>query len=258
MFRPIRLLFVLLTLPTLFRAADPPDPSVWEPTFVDEFDGDRLDYTKWTPRDPWGVVRNDELQAYVIKAFHVENGFLKIRCEDVPAFYDGAKREFRSGMMTTTGKFSQQYGRFEIRCRVPKGKGLWPAFWLLPEPPAWPPEIDVLEILGHEPDKVYFSNHWPAPADPDGNSLSQTGEFKGIDFSKAHHTFAIEWEENLIRWFVDGVERHRSEREVPDTPMFLLVNLALGGGWAGEPDASTQFPADFEVDFIKAWRKRGK
>lgn len=247
------LLFASLSFP--IAAEEVFDPETWTPTFVDEFDGDRLDYERWTPKDPWGVVRNEELQAYILKAFHLEEGFLKIRCEDIPAFYDGAKRDYRSGMMTTTGKFSQQYGRFEIRCKVPRGKGLWPAFWLLPEPPAWPPEIDVLEILGHEPDKVYFTHHWPAPANPNEESLSVTGEFQGPDFSADFHTFAVQWEKGLLRWFVDGVERHRSTREVPDEPMFLLVNLAVGG-WAEAPEAGTSFPADFEIDFIKVWENR--
>ncbi len=232
-----------------------PDPAVWELTFSDEFDGERLDYSKWTPKDPWGVVRNDELQAYILKAFEVKEGALTIRCEDEPAFYDGAKRDYRSGMMTTTGKFAQRYGRFEIRCRVPEGRGLWPAFWMLPEPPAWPPEIDILEILCQEPDKIYLSNHWPDPKNPGGDSLSQTGEFKGVDFSDGFHTVAVEWDPGEIRWFIDGIQRHRSDQSVPDEPMFLLVNLAVGG-WAEHPTPETVFPAEFEVDYVRAWKRK--
>lgn len=232
------------------------DSEGWELTFVDEFDGERLDYTKWTPRDPWGVVRNDELQAYIVKAFHTNEGILTIRCEDEPAFYDGAKRDYRSGMMSTSGKFAQTYGRFEIRCQVPRGRGLWPAFWLLPDPPTWPPEIDILEILGHETDRAYMSLHWPDPAKPGGDSLSVTGEHKGTDFSDGFHTLAIEWEKGEIRWYIDGVERHRVTEHVPDQPMFLLVNLAVGGEWAGAPTPETVFPADFLVDYVRVWKKR--
>jgi len=226
----------------------------WTLTFEDRFEGERLDYEKWTPQDPWGVERNEELQGYVLHAFHLEDGILKIRCDRKPSFYDGKRRDFRSGMMTTTRKFSQRYGRFEIRCRVPAGRGLWPAFWLLPEPPAWPPEIDVLEILGEEPDRVYFSHHWPHPQRPTEDSRAITGEFKGPDFSADFHTFAVEWEAEELRWYVDGVLRHRSDREIPQVPMFLLANLAVGG-WAAEPDESTPFPADFEIDFIRVWKK---
>lgn len=225
----------------------------WQLVFEDRFEGERLDYDKWTPRDPWGVVRNEELQGYVLHAFHLEDGILKIRCDRKPSFYDGARREFRSGMMSTTGKFSQRYGRFEIRCRVPAGRGLWPAFWLLPEPPSWPPEIDVFEILGEEPDQVHFSHHWPDPERP-GESRAISKAFRGPDFSAAFHTFAVEWEPEEIRWYVDGVLRHRSSEEVPQVPMFLLVNLAVGG-WAEEPDESTPFPADLEVDFVRVWQR---
>ncbi|MEM7600667.1 MAG: glycoside hydrolase family 16 protein, partial [Verrucomicrobiota bacterium] len=128
----------------LLAQSDEPD-SGWILTFEDEFDGPKLDDSKWTPEDPWEVERNEELQGYIIQAFHQEGGILRIRCENKPTFYDGEKRDFRSGMMSTTRKFSQTFGKFEIRCRVPRGRGLWPAFWLLPEPPSWPPEIDVLE-----------------------------------------------------------------------------------------------------------------
>lgn len=250
----ISLLFLALVVVSCAVSESEVDPTKWELTFSDEFDGDKLDYSKWTPRDPWEVVRNDELQAYITKAFTVKDGILSIRCEDEPAYYDGAKRDYRSGMMTTTGKFSQTYGRFEARCRVPKGRGLWPAFWMLPEPPAWPPEIDILEVLCHEPDKVYMSSHWINPKD-EYNSLSQTGEYKGVDFSDGFHTIAVEWEEKEIRWYVDGIERHRTSKNVPNVPMFLLLNLAVGGDWAKAPDAKTVFPAKFQIDYVRVWKR---
>lgn len=228
----------------------------WVLTFYDDFEGDRLDYEKWTPRDPWEVVRNEELQGYWIKAFRVEGGLLRIRCEDEPTFYDGARRDFRSGMMTTSGKFSQAFGRFEIRCRVPSGRGLWPAFWLLPDPPSWPPEIDVMELLGEQPDTVYFSHHWRDPGESRDESLSLTKEFRGPDFSEMFHLFAIEWDEEEIRWYVDGILRYRASEKVPQVAMFLLVNLAVGG-WAEEPDESTPFPSEFFIDWVRVWKREG-
>ncbi|MEM6278937.1 MAG: glycoside hydrolase family 16 protein [Verrucomicrobiota bacterium] len=245
--------FLALAANVAVAEEDLSDP--WHLTFEDEFEGPKLDYEKWTPEDPWGVERNDELQGYVIQAFQQREGILYIRCENKPTFYDGKKRNYRSGMMSTTRKFSQRYGKFEIRCRVPSGRGLWPAFWLLPEPPSWPPEIDVLEILGHETDRVYMSNHWVDPSHPEGNSQSITGEFRGPDFAEGFHVFSILWEPGRIQWFVDGILRHESTREVPDVPMFLLVNLAVGG-WAEAPDQSTQFPADFEIDYVRVWQKQ--
>jgi len=247
-------IIIALCLVFVTVTAEDFDASQWELTFSDEFEGNTLDEKKWNPVDPWGVVRNDELQGYVQNAFIVKDGILKIHCDDSASFYDGAKRNYRSGMMTTTGKFAQKYGRFEIRCKVPKGRGLWPAFWMLPEPPAWPPEIDILEILCQETDTIYLTNHWPDPANP-GASKSNTHSFKGPDFSADFHNFAVEWEKGEIRWLIDGIERHRSQTEVPDLPMFLMVNLAVGG-WAGKPDEKTVFPADFEVDYVKAWRRK--
>lgn len=232
------------------------DPAVWELTFSDEFEGEQLDYEKWIPKDPWGFERNDELQGYVQKAFHLEDGILKIRCEKEASFYSGKKRDYRSGMMTTLGRFSQKYGRFEIRCRVPAGKGLWPAFWLLADKPlSWPPEIDILEILGENPRRIYFSHHWADAQNPGGDSKSMTAEVDGADFSKKFHTLTLEWEEDEMRWYIDGVEKHRSREQVPARSMFLLVNLAVGG-WAEAPDSTTPFPSDFEIDYVRVWSKK--
>jgi len=250
MFRLKPALLVLLLLAARpLRAAGPE----WELTFVDDFDHPALDKRKWNPRDPWEVVRNQELQAYVSNSFSIEKGVLQILCTRTPAVYDGARRRYSSGMMTTAGKFSQKYGKFEIRCKVPRGKGLWPAFWMLPDPPAWPPEIDILEILGHEPKRVHLTLHWPHPDNPKTQSLSNGSHFTGPDFSADFHTFGIEWEKGEIRWYVDGTERHRATQNVPDVAMFLMINLAVGG-WAGEPDPQTIFPASFEIDYVKAWR----
>ncbi|NNE90238.1 MAG: glycoside hydrolase family 16 protein [Verrucomicrobiales bacterium] len=230
------------------------DPEVWKLTFVDEFDGGKLDREKWNPYDPWEVVRNGELQGYVPNSIFFKDGVLRIRASKQQSLYDGETRAYSSGIITTKSKFSQKYGRFEICCKVPKGKGLWPAFWMLPEPLAWPPEIDVMELLGHETNVAYLTHHWPHPRLKD-ESESITKDFKGPDFSAGFHTFAVEWEPDEIRWFVDGVQRHRAKKQIPDVPMFLLVNLAVGGGWPGNPNEKTEFPAYFEVDYVKAWKK---
>lgn len=224
----------------------------WQLVFSDEFNGDRLNLAKWNPNDPWGRERNEELQAYVTNAFTVTNGLLRIVAERAPAKYAGKPREFTSGMMTTYQKFSQAFGRWEIRCRVPRGKGFWPAFWLLPEPLGWPPEVDILEIIGREPDKVHLTHHWH---DAEGKLQSDTGVWSGPDFSADFHTFALEWEPDHLAWFVDGVERFRSLRSIPQGPMYLLLNLAIGGRWPGAPDETTVFPSAFEVDYVRVYRR---
>lgn len=250
-FRGIALSAVLFVV-ALTSYGDSADRPGWKLTFDDEFEGTTLDLTKWNPKDPGEHERNHELQAYVTNAFAVGAGMLRVKAEKREAFYSGKMRSISSGMMTTKGKFAQEYGRFEIRCRVPKGKGMWPAFWLLPEPGGWPPEIDVLEILGHEPDKVYMTHHY---RDAEHKHKSHGGSWGGPDFSADFHDFAVEWSPERIVWFVDGVERFRSEDSIPKGKMFLLLNLAVGGDWPGSPDEQTQFPAAVEVKYVRAYQK---
>jgi beta-glucanase (GH16 family) len=251
LFKPARVLLGLLFLFALNTVAQPADKPGWKLTFDDEFDG-KLDTNKWNFRDPWGRERNQELQAYVKDAFEITNGVLRIKAEKRTAHYAGKDRAYTSGMMTTHDKFSQQYGRFEIRCRIPSGKGMWPAFWLLPDPLGWPPEIDILEILGHQPEKIYMTHHF---RNDQRQHKSHGGSWVGPDFSKEFHEYAVEWSPESIRWFVDGVEHYRSDHDIPKTKMYVLVNLAVGGDWPGAPDDKTIFPAAFEVDYVRVYEK---
>jgi beta-glucanase (GH16 family) len=233
-------------------AAETADRPGWKLTFQDEFDGDALNTRKWNPNDPGGRERNHELQAYVKDAFEVRGGVLFIHADQRQALYDGKQRAYTSGMMTTLGKFRQEYGRFEIRCQVPRGKGLWPAFWLLPETPGWPPEIDVLEILGHNPTRVHMTHHF---RDEQQKHRSHGGSWVGPDFSADYHEFAVEWSPQAIVWYVDGAQRFRSEKSIPHCKMYLLVNLAVGGDWPGAPDERTHFPVAFAVDYVRVYER---
>ena len=225
----------------------------WKLTFQDEFDGASLDLTKWNPQDPWGKVRNRELQAYVKDAFTVHDGILRVTVAKRAADYDGAPRQYTSGMMTTYRKFAQKYGWFEIRCRVPKGNGLWPAFWMLPEPLGWPPEIDVMENLGQDTQVAYFTNHFTAADGKHGSKGS--GKMATPDLSADFHTYAVEWSPESIVWYFDGVQKFRSAEGVPQQPMYLLVNLAIGGNWPVPPDQTTVLPASLDVDYVRAYAK---
>ena len=247
---------VLLTLPLFAVSAcladERHEKKGWDLTFYDEFNGNRLNTHLWEPMDPWQQERNKEMQAYVRDAFVVHDGVLRIVANEQRASYDGKVRDYVSGMKTTQGRFSQQYGWFEIRAKVPKGRGLWPAFWLLSDSLTWPPEIDVMEILGHETDKVYFNNHWLSE---EGGVLDASQNWKGPDFSAGFHVFAVEWGPDAIIWYVDGVERARLTENIPHEPMFILVNLAVGGVWPGAPNTLTGFPASFDIDYVRVYEK---
>lgn len=227
-----------------------PEKPGWRLTFHDEFSGTKLDKSKWIDSYPNDLRThsNNEKQYYATDGYEVKGGRLILRAE---------KRRmggmlYTSGMAATFGKFSQKFGWFEMRAKFPKGKGFWPAFWLLPHDDTWPPEIDILEILGHETEMIYFSTHWNQ--EPHGHRYN-TSQWKGPDFSKEFHTFALEWNEKECVWYVDGVERARSRIGVPKVPMYVLVNLAVGGDWPGDPDATTVFPGVMEVDWVRVYKK---
>ncbi|MEP6716041.1 MAG: hypothetical protein ABJC09_10740, partial [Terriglobia bacterium] len=132
----------------------------WVPTFADEFNGSEPDLTKWALHDPAGRQRDWEVQAYVPGAIQVSGGSAHLKADRGRAVYDGVNREFTSGIMTTYGTFAQTYGRFEIRCRMPAGKGLEPKFWLLPVPSGNVPAINVFDAVGSDTSRELFGNEW--------------------------------------------------------------------------------------------------
>jgi beta-glucanase (GH16 family) len=233
------------------ESQDGMDKPGWTLTFNDEFDGTALDTTKWMDQYWHGRTHsNNEQQYYAPDGYEVSDGRLRFIAEQ----REMGGMLYTSGMVTSFESFAQQYGWFEIRARFPKGQGLWPVFWLLPATKEWPPEIDVLEILGHETEKVYFSTHWSSVAAADNHQF-KTGDYVGPDFSADFHTFAVEWQDGLCIWYVDGVERYRSVAGIPDEPMYVIANLAVGGDWPGMPDATTPFPSYMDIDYIRVYQR---
>jgi hypothetical protein len=220
---------------------------VWRTTYRDGQAADEFDIRT--------IKGNKEVELYVdpgfqhlgLDPFHLRGGMLDITAERPPERARSALRGYQyvSGVITTQPSFSQTYGYFEMRAKLPAGKGVWPAFWLVRQDLSWPPEVDIMESIG-QPSEYYATLHSNDLKDP-GTKISISPD----DF----HTFAVAWDPKSIVWFVDGRETKRMPTP-PDMnkPMYMIANLALGGDWAGFPDASTPFPATFRIDYIRAYR----
>lgn len=215
--------------------------------FEDEFSGSRLDRARWQTEMEWGRKTTGELQRYDDSALVVDGGALTVVASKTP---DG-DRPYSSGAIATFDRFEFTYGYAEIRARMPSGQGLWPAFWLASTDPAIGSEIDVVEFLGHEPDTVHLAMHY----DSDGEHFEPQVTYRGEDFTRGWHTFGVEWSPGAVVWYVDGVERARRVVGVPSTPMYLIANMAVGGEWPGDPDPTTEFPASYEIDYIRVYER---
>src|SRR5579863_9478904 len=163
--RPFLLLLVCVSLPGQKSVPPQADRNLnWVLTFDDEFNGTELDLLHWSPHDPWGKVRNRQLQAWAPDSMAVREGQLHLvaqkTTEAKPVRFEGKDREYVSGIVTTFGTFAQTYGRFEIRCRVPAGQGLRSGFALYPVPLGPLPKIDVLGVSGNAPATISFGNYW--------------------------------------------------------------------------------------------------
>jgi beta-glucanase (GH16 family) len=219
-------------------------------TFSDEFSGKTLDRSVWTTNYT-NVIPSlpKELEIYLPDNFSISEGVLHIRTDDRAV--DGFK--YSSGAMTTFGSFVQRYGYFEIRAKLPVGKGLFPAFWLLPWDKSWPPEIDVMEFLGRDLTTINTTYHY---TDPKTGHRSDGSSIKAEDWTKDYHVFAVDWRPNLIVWYIDGKEVKRFfGPHVADMAMFMLLNTTVGvGDWVGSPDSSTPFPSYFDIDYVRVWQ----
>ena len=228
------------------------------PAFQDDFDGTELS-GQWAHCFYWREEHctnewSQEKASYTAANLRVVDGQLRLTAlrQDTPVYLmDGTRHtyEFSSGMVSSEGRFSFTYGCVEIRAKLPKGRGLWPALWLMAADRRWPPEVDIMEYIGSEPDRVHMSLH------PDDGGSPKSVTFVGPDFSEDWHTFALDWQRDSLTFLVDGTERVRiTGNNVPSEPMYLLVNLAVGGNWAGPPSDETSFPATFAIDYVKVWK----
>lgn len=248
----------------------PDEEKEWELVWQDEFESEQLDLEKWsfqfgTGSDEgltnWG---NNELQYYTDREENllIEDGHLHIIAQKES--YEG--QQYTSARIRTRGKGDWMFGRIEIRAKLPQGKGIWPAVWMLATKDnfQWPRdgEIDIMEMVGHEPNKVHGTVHYQDLNNDRNHGLdgSDYALQEGI-FADDFHIFSILWKINEIQFFVDGnpyfsiTQSALAPHYYPFNNSFhLLMNVAVGGNWPGNPDGTTQFPQSLIVDYVRVYQ----
>ncbi|MFW6364040.1 MAG: glycoside hydrolase family 16 protein, partial [Spirochaeta sp.] len=245
----------------------------WTLEFEDDFSGDAVDTETWSFEignghshgiPGWG---NAELQYYTDEE---QNAFIRDNHLVIRALEDVREDEFGTYSYTSARMISQdsvsvQYGRIDVRARLPHGQGIWPAVWMLganlPEV-GWPAsgEIDIMEYLGHQTDRVHGTIHGPGYSG--GGGIGDTYISDG-EFSQDFHTFSLIWDEDIIIWLVDDepfhvvtaehVRRFYNADWVFNQEFFFILNMAVGGHWPGNPDDTTSFPQEMEIDYIRVY-----
>ena len=242
---------------------------IWQ----DEFNGAELNMEDWNYEfhEPGWV--NNELQSYSDSPenIFVKDGKLVIKAKKIE---EGEKTFYTSGRINTKGKHDFKYGLFEARAKVPNGKGFLPAFWMMPADERiygpWPKcgEIDIMEVVGSQTDKVYGTLHFGEP-----HKQIQGSYILGIDdFSEEYHLYSCEWEPGKLRFYVDNElyftandwdsnKEGHSQMAYPapfDQPFYIILNLAVGGDWPGKPNETTKFEenAELKVDYVRVYQKK--
>ena len=244
-----------------------PTPAAWERdgwniVWHDEFEGPELDRTNWNFDIGGGGWGNAEWEYYSDRPenIRIEDGMLVIEAREDPTLPGG--RPYSSGRIKTQGLHAWTYGRIEARMKLPYGQGIWPAFWMLGDNnKGWPAsgEIDILEHIGKEPNTIYATVH--APGYSGGNGVGSNLVVPDGTLKDDFHVYAIEWQENEIRWLFDDQEYFKlTPADVPDAwifdhDFFIIMNMAVGGRWPGYPDKTTTFPQFLTVDYVRVYQR---
>jgi beta-glucanase (GH16 family) len=251
-----------LASPQPARTTPIPTLPGWKLIWQDEFDGSALNLKNWTFDTGAGGWGNGEAEFYTNRPenVRVEGGNLVIEARQEK--YQGSY--YTSTRLKSQGLQTFQYGRVEARMKVPAGVGLWPAFWMLGSNfngSNWPDcgEIDIMEYVGKEPDLILGTMHGPGYSGAAGLTKWNRQKYNIAD---DYHTYAIEWEQDQISWFYDGVKYSTYTRAdvgsirkwVFDQPFFIILNLAVGGNLAGPVGLKTVFPAQFLVDYVRVYQ----
>ena len=234
-------------------------------SWADEFSGDALNTDNYNYElgdgcpnlCGWG---NNELEWYTDdeENIHVADGKLVITATKL------GTQGYRSGKVNTHGKKEFKFGRIDVRAKLPEGRGIWPAIWMLGSninDVGWPAcgEIDIMEMVGHLPKVSHGTAHWGNSGDPSthvGSSISLEEKY-----SEQFHVFTLVWEQNEIKWYMDETHFHtinlanmQGATYRFNAPFHLIFNVAVGGRWPGNPDASTVFPQKMEIDYVRVFQ----
>lgn len=228
----------------------------------DEFDGSSLNTEDWTYELGDGCDKgicgwgNEELQSYTDESSNlsIENGKMTITAVESAGNYTSAR-------IITQDKVEVTFGRIDIRAKMPKGQGMWPALWMLGaniDDVGWPScgEIDIMELVGHEPEVTHGTVHY----DDDGyKSSSGLKTLSTGDLSDKFHVYSIVWDQDIITWYLDGepfktFTKSQTNNYPFNAPFFLIANIAVGGRWPGNPDATTVFPQTMVVDYMRIYQ----
>jgi beta-glucanase (GH16 family) len=236
--------------------------------WADEFNNGSLDAAAWTNQNGdgcpglcgWG---NNELEYYTGRPDNIFFQDGKLIIEAKKETYSG--KNYTSSKILTSGKKTFKFGRIDIRAKLPKGKGIWPAFWMLPQSNVyggWPTsgEIDIMEMVGHEPNKTHGTIHYgPGPG---SIQISRNTSLSSGTLNDEFHVYSLEWKQDQLKWFLDGVlfsTVNKAEMVATATypfneTFFFIINLAVGGNWPGSPDATTSFPQWLIVDYVRVYQ----
>jgi len=269
------LLYLIFGLNTcfLFAQNSTNEKKQWKLIWSDEFDDEKIDPAKWNvlTRE---TSKHGELQYYIPDEVYLKDGNLRIQSSK----RDFGSQHYTSGRLDTKDILAITYGRIEIRGKLPVGQGLWPAYWLypqnrdwimeytmqeaigngketsIPEFRPWYTEIDIMEYLGHEPKVFYATFHYYSfKGEKKSSSTKLTADYS---FAEDFHIYALEWEYDAIRWYIDDKLVHTATIGVPHAPHYLILNTAIGGSWPGNPDSTTVFPQYHDVDYVRVYQKK--
>ena len=243
--------------------------------FNDEFDGKSLDNSKWvtcynnysSKFDGCTNYGNWESEWYKSSQVRLAMGNLiltaqKQKTYGLNKYLQTQEYSYISGMITSgslrpesPAKWGHKYGYYEAKIMSPFGQAVWPAFWLLPTDNSWPPEIDVMEIVGSKPNKTLNTFFWK---DSSGNTAKDSGTYTHNDnLSNDWHVYGLNWQKDRLEWYLDGkLIREVSSANVPKQPMHIVLNLAIGGTLPGQPDRTTPATLQMLVDYVRVYKSR--